>query len=176
MARHGETDDNRPPLCFQGHRDTPLNDTGREQAHALAEKVVGQSVGRLYASPLSRARETAEIVGARIGLEPTLDSRLMEGNRGRWEGRLFADVERAEPEAYAAWRAAEPDFRFPGGESLHEHCERVLAALADIGSAERPALIVSHGGSIRMALCHTSMRGLEAFHEWDVPNGALIEL
>ena len=98
LARHGETDDNLEPFRFQGFTDTPLNDTGRRQAHELAERVAGDGIRSLWSSDLSRARETAGIVGARIGLEPTLDERLREGYRGRWEGHLMRDIQRQEPE------------------------------------------------------------------------------
>ena len=98
LARHGQTDDNRPPIRVQGFRDTPLNDVGREQARGLAEAVAGDGYRSVWSSDLSRASETAAIVGARIGLEPRLDPRLREANRGRWEGRLFIDIEQDEPE------------------------------------------------------------------------------
>jgi broad specificity phosphatase PhoE len=179
LARHGETDDNRPPLRFQGWSDTPLNDTGRAQARELAERIAERdpAVASLWSSDLSRARETAEIVGERIGLEPRLDPRLREGDRGAWEGRLFDDVAAAEPELYAAWRRGGARWRFPGGESLAEHQQRVLEALAEIeASAELPALVVCHGGSIRVVLCHGDSRGLDAFHTWQVPNVSVFEL
>lgn len=179
LARHGETDDNREPIRIQGSRDTPLNDTGREQAHELAERVAAEPVpvAAIHCSQLSRARETAEIVGARIGRTPRVDPRLAEGDRGDLEGRLWEEVARDDPEVYAAWRAAGSSFRFPGGESLAEQQERVVAALADITQAGTlPALVVCHGGSIRVALCHTHKRGLDVFHDWDVPNAALIRL
>ena len=179
LARHGETDDNRQPIRFQGFRDTPLNDTGRAQAHELAERVaaLAEPIQSLWASDLSRARETAEIVGARVGLEPRLDPRLREANRGVWEGRLFIDVKREEPEAFAAWMRAGPSWRFPGGESLREQQERVLAALSDIeASGELPALAVCHGGSIRVMLCLRDPRGLDAFHAFEVPNAAVVPL
>jgi len=177
LARHGETQDNCEPYRFQGQRDTPLNEVGRAQARELAERVAAHEppFASLWSSDLSRARETADIVGARIGLEPRLDARLREGFRGRWEGRLFRDVERDEPEGFAAWRRDPAGFRFPGGESLAEQQARVLAALADVeASRELPALVVCHGGSIRAVLCDGCERGLAAFHEWTVPNGALV--
>ena len=68
LARHGETDDNREPIRAQGFRDTPLNDTGRRQAGELAERVAQMGIVSLWSSDLSRAAETAQIVGARIGL------------------------------------------------------------------------------------------------------------
>jgi broad specificity phosphatase PhoE len=176
LARHGETNDNVAPMRFQGFTDTPLNDTGRRQAAELAERVAAGPVASLWASDLSRARETAELVGARSGLQPTLDPRLREGCRGRWEGHLFDEIERQEPEAYAAWRRG-GDFRFPGGESLAEQQQRVTAALSDIHRAgPLPALVVCHGGCIRVMLCARDPRGLDAFHEFDVPNVAVVPL
>jgi broad specificity phosphatase PhoE len=177
LARHGETNDNREPIRVQGFTDTPLNDTGRRQAAELADKIAADPVASLWASDLSRARETAEIVGARIGLRPTLDARLREANRGRWEGQLFIDIEREEPDLYAAWRRAGDQFRFPGGESLLDQQQRVTAALQDIhGAGPLPALVVCHGGSIRVMLCARDPRGLDAFQEFDVPNVAVIPL
>jgi broad specificity phosphatase PhoE len=177
LARHGETNDNRQPIRVQGFTDTPLNDTGRRQAGELAEKIAADPVASLWASDLSRARETAEIVAARIGLRPALDARLREANRGRWEGRLFVDIERQEPDLYAAWRRAGDRFRFPGGESLLDQQQRVTAALGEIHRAgPLPALVVCHGGSIRVILCARDPRGLDAFHEFDVPNVAVIPL
>jgi broad specificity phosphatase PhoE len=177
LARHGETDDNREPIRVQGFRDTPLNDTGREQARGLAERVADYGFRSLWASDLSRARETAEIVGERIGLQSTLDARLREANRGRWEGKLFIDIEREDPDGYAAWRRAGDQFRFPGGESLLDQQQRVAATLDEIEAhAELPALVVCHGGSIRVMLCLNDPRGLDAFHEFEVPNVGLVEL
>jgi broad specificity phosphatase PhoE len=177
LARHGETDDNREPIRVQGFTDTPLNDTGRRQAAELAERVAGEGIRSLWASDLSRARETAEIVGARVGLTPSLDERLREAFRGRWEGHRFIDIARQEPELYAAWMRAGEDFRFPGGESLREQMDRVTAALEEIHrSAELPALVVCHGGSIRVMLCRRDPRGLDAFHDFEVPNVAVVPL
>lgn len=177
LARHGETDDNIEPIRIQGRRDTPLNDAGRAQAAELAERVAGEGIASLWSSQLSRARETAEIVGARLGLEPVVDERLAEGDRGELEGRYWRDVAREDPELYAAWRRAGETFRFPGGESLREQMDRTLAALAGIRAAgPLPALVVAHGGSIRVVRCSEDPRGLDAFHDWEVPNVAVVRL
>jgi broad specificity phosphatase PhoE len=179
LARHGQTNDNLEPVRFQGFRDTPLNDTGRAQAHELAERIAAEPepIRSLWASDLSRARETAEIVGAKIGLTPRLDPRLREANRGVWEGHLFIEIEREDPERYAAWMRAGASFRFPGGESLQDQQDRVMAALEDIERAgELPALAVCHGGSIRVVLSSRDPRGLDAFHEFKVPNVAVLRL
>ncbi|HET9102006.1 MAG TPA: histidine phosphatase family protein [Solirubrobacteraceae bacterium] len=178
LARHGETDDNVEPLRFQGFTDTPLNATGRAQARALATRIAQEGTIRaIWASDLSRARETAETVGAAIGLAVSLDARLREGDRGRWEGHTFAEIEAAEPERYASWRRPDPDFRFPEGESLAEQQARVTAALRDIhGAAPAPTLVVCHGGSIRVMLCAADPDGLAAFHRFTIPNTAVVTL
>lgn len=177
LARHGETNDNLEPIRVQGFTDTPLNDTGRRQAAELAERAAALGLVSLWSSDLSRARETADIVGAKVGLVPRLDARLREANRGRWEGHRFIDIEREEPELYAAWRRAGEHFRFPGGESLRDQLNRVKAALEDVRRSGRlPALVVCHGGSIRVMLCDRDPRGLDAFHDFKVPNVALVEL
>ncbi|MBA3328078.1 MAG: histidine phosphatase family protein [Solirubrobacterales bacterium] len=151
LARHGETDDNAAGR-FQGRRDPPLNETGRAQARDLAVAVAGAGLVALYASPLARARETAEIISAAIGLQPVYDERFMEADVGDWAGLLYEEVVAGSPGAFEAWRAADPSFRFPGGESVGEQAERVAAAIADVRAAGRlPALIVCHGGTIRAA-------------------------
>jgi probable phosphoglycerate mutase len=177
LARHGESNDNREPIRVQGFTDTPLNETGRSQAAELAERVAPLGIVSLWSSDLRRARETAEIVGARLGLEARLDERLREANRGEWEGHPFIDIEREQPERYAAWRRAGEEFRFPGGESLRDQLERVMAAVEDVrASGELPALVVCHGGSIRVALCARDPRGLDAFHDFEVPNVGVFEI
>jgi len=176
LARHGETTSNRERR-FQGQLDVPLNDTGREQARALAERVRDEPFAALYTSPLVRARETAQIIGAALGLEPRVDERLKEVDVGTWQERLKDDVAREDPEGWAAFGRAGEDFRFPGGESLLEQQQRVIAALVDVTQAgDLPALVVCHRGVIRAALAHTHIRGLHTYHEWTVPNGELIRL
>ena len=176
LARHGETTENRERR-FQGQKDVPLNEHGREQARALAERAAGETIAALYTSPLIRAAETARIVGERIGLEPRPDERLKEVDVGAWQDRLKDDVRREDPDGWAAFERAGDDFRFPGGESFAEQQSRVVAALADITArAELPALVVCHRGVVRCALAHTHRRGLEGYHEWRVPNAELIRL
>ena len=172
LARHGETADNADGRV-QGTIDTPLSERGREQARALAEQAAGLGVAALYSSQLARALETAEIVGARLGLEPVVDERFAESDRGEWQGCLLSDIEREQPEAWAAWRRGEADFRFPGGESLEEHVRRVGDALRAV---ERPALVVCHGGTVRAALSASGRRPLRDFQRIKVPNAELVTL
>ncbi len=176
LARHGETAENRERR-FQGQKDVALNETGREQARALAEQAAGEDVVALYTSPLIRAAETAAIVGERLGLQPRPDDRLKEVDVGAWQDRLKDDVEHEDPDSWAAFLRAGDGFRFPGGESFAEQQERVIAALVDVTQRrELPALLVCHRGVVRCALAHTHRKGLDTYHDWRVPNAELVRL
>jgi broad specificity phosphatase PhoE len=162
LARHGQTAYNLEGR-FQGQQPVPLDDTGREQAGELAERAGGYVFAALWCSPLLRARETAEIVSAKIGLQPKEDPRLMETDAGDWTNRSFADVQAEAPELFEQFFTGNPAFAFPGGESFAAQEVRVEAALRDVEAGALPALVVCHGMVIRAAL---SVRG----GEW-LPNG-----
>ena len=134
LVRHGETDWNADGR-LQGHTDRPLSDFGRRQARQLAEELAEEKLDAIYASDLSRARETAEIVGVRLGLGVVIDPGLREKDWGTWEGLTGVERDRVE---------------FVG-ESTGAHQERMLGALRRI--AERHSggrvLVVTHGGSMR---------------------------
>ncbi|MGZ3298047.1 MAG: histidine phosphatase family protein [Asticcacaulis sp.] len=93
VLRHGQTDWNLQAR-LQGSTDIPLNDTGREQARQAAERLHGLGITRIVSSPLSRALETARIVGERLGLAPDIDGRLIERNFGLFEGLTLDEVRR----------------------------------------------------------------------------------
>jgi len=168
-VRHGETDDNAAAR-FQGRLDTQLNDRGREQSRALAQRLRGEGLRALYTSPLRRARETARIVGDALGLEAVVDERLSEADTGDWTGLLTSEIVARAAGEYARWRAADPTFRLPGGESVAEQSERMAAALADVARGPLPALVVTHGGSIR------AVAGLERDPGESVGNCAVYRL
>jgi broad specificity phosphatase PhoE len=172
LARHGQTAYNHE-LRFQGHLPVPLDDTGREQARALAAVAEEHDFAALWCSPLARARETANIVGAAIGLEAREDARFAETDAGDWTDLPFAEVQARDPEGFARFLAADPGFRFPGGESFAEQATRVESGLEAVQGGPLPALVVCHRGVIRLALAH---RHGEERREAAVPNGALVEL
>jgi len=151
LARHGETPDNAAGRIL-GRRDPPLSPTGVEQAQRLGESLRDAGLAGLWTSPLVRARRTAEIAGAALGLNPIVLEELVESARGSWEGRVVARIRAEDPDRHAAFVRGDPDFAFPGGESLREQRERTRTALAIIARAGAPALVVAHAGTIRAAL------------------------
>lgn len=154
LIRHGQTDWNLEGR-YQGQSDVPLNETGRAQARALAEKLAGQSFDAAYASDLSRARETAEIVAAALHLPVTLEKRLREIHQGEWEGQLVDDIKARYADVWQQ-RAIDPaSIRPPQGETVGEVAARVSAALEEISRAhpQGSVLVVSHGLSLATVLC-----------------------
>ena len=168
LARHGETDYNEQGR-FQGLGPVPLNVLGRQQAEQLAELAAPKGFRELWCSPLVRARETADIVGARLGLEPIEDGRLVETDTGRWTDRTFASVSAEDPTGFAAFERADPSFGFPGGESFRHQTERVMEALDEIARHPTPVLVVCHGMAIRLVLAAIG-RPVAS-----VPNAALVD-
>jgi len=173
LARHGQTAYNLEGR-FQGQLPVPLDDTGRAQAADLAERAAAHAFRALWCSPLLRARETADVVAVRIGLEPREDPRLMETDAGDWTDRSFAEVVAEAPEQFAAFAGGDPGFAFPGGESFAEQDERVSAAIEEIERGELPAIVVCHGMVIRAALARRAGHALKRFER--VPNAALVPL
>ena len=173
LARHGQTAYNHEGR-FQGQQAVPLDATGREQAVELGERAAAYGFRALWCSPLLRARETADVVALRLGLEPKEDARLMETDAGDWTDRTFAEINARAPEQFAAFVAGDPHFAFPGGESFAAQEERVSAALQDIERGELPALVVCHGMVIRAALAGRAGHQIKRFER--VPNGALVPL
>jgi broad specificity phosphatase PhoE len=173
LARHGQTAYNREGR-FQGQLPVPLDETGRAQAGELAERAAGYGFAALWSSTLLRARETAEVVSAKIGLEPRYDERLVETDAGDWTNRPFSEVQAQAPELFAMFITGDPDFAFPGGESFAQQEVRVGAALDDVEAGELPALVVCHGMVIRAALSVRAGHWLP--HGQRVPNGAVVPL
>ncbi len=177
LARHGQTAYNLERR-FQGHLPVPLDHTGRAQAANLAERASAGASGipfrALWCSPLLRARETADIVAERIGLEPREEPRLMETDAGDWTDRLFTDVQAEDPDGFAGFIEGRPDFGFPGGESFAQQGVRVASALADVERGDPPALVVCHGVVIRIALFQRAGHRVALAER--VPNAALIPL
>jgi len=173
LARHGQTAYNLEGR-FQGQRAVPLDDTGREQAADLARRALDYGFAALWASPLLRARETAEILARALALEIREDERLMETDAGEWTDRSFAEVRAEAPERFDAFVAGDPDFAFPGGESFAAQEVRVSAALEEVERRPLPALVVCHGMVIRAALARRAGHRLERLQR--VANAALVPL
>ena len=135
-----------------GRTDVPLTDAGREEARAIAPRIAGREFAAVYASPLSRAHETARLAG----LEPELDDDLMEWDYGAYDGMTTAAVREARP-GWLLWRDG-----CPGGESPDDVAARVDRVIARAIATEGDTCLVAHSHLLRML----ATRWLEQPHEF----------
>jgi probable phosphoglycerate mutase len=146
LVRHGESTWNAEHR-LQGQLDPPLSEAGRAQAVELRPLVerLGIAPDRVIVSDLSRARETAEL----LGLEPGIvDPRWREIDVGEWGGKTAAEVD-AESDELTNWRGGSRTA--PDGETWEAFMARVGDAVEELVTAGGPWLVVCHGGCIRVA-------------------------
>jgi probable phosphoglycerate mutase len=152
LVRHGQSLFNAERR-IQGQFDVRLSPFGERQSLALAAAFRSLPVDAIYASPLSRAMQTAEPIAAALDLKVQTDDRLKEINAGIFQGVPWAEIEKESPDAAARWREQDPDFVIPGGESRRALGERGRAALEAIhATGHRQAVVVAHGGVLAAAL------------------------
>jgi probable phosphoglycerate mutase len=153
LVRHGATQLSAEDR-FAGSTDVPLSEEGRAQAAALGRRLDAESMAAIYASPMSRTRETAAIIGETCGRVPILAEGLREISHGHWEGHTRQDVEERHPDEYAAWEADPFTFAPRGGESGVAVLARALPALRHILDAHvgQHVLVVSHKATVRLLL------------------------
>ncbi len=140
---------------WQGHANPPLAESGRRQARLLAQRLAKWKIDCLYASDLLRAAETAEIIGAAIGLKPIHDSLWRERGFGALEGLTAEEIALQFPEAWAS-RMVGPISGVPGAEPQADVIARSLAGCSNLLTQhqDQTVVVVSHGGMILTTLVH----------------------
>lgn len=174
LIRHARTTWNTDGR-MQGWADPPLDDHGRAQARALAQRLAPDTFAALYSSPLQRARETAEIVATPHRLPVICHDELRERNVGEWTGLTFAETRALAPERFIGdWRT----HGAPGGETQAALTARVAACLDRILAAhpDDRIAIVSHGGTLSAALAHLLGLPPGSPHSFSFPNTGLARL
>ena len=163
LVRHGETIWNLETR-IQGHLDSPLTETGKAQVEALAEHFKSQSFTALYSSDLGRASETALRISEKNGLSVSVTNCLRERNLGIFQGNLKENLEKTFPKEAPYYRANDPDYLIPEGETLRQLSRRSMKCLEKIAKkheGER-VLVVTHNGVIVSLLKNTLCIPLEA--------------
>ena len=147
LVRHCQSQANADGR-LEGKGDSPLSEAGREQARRVAAFVASQKIGQatLLASPLSRARATADEIGALCGWTPSHDHRIREGELGWMEDMSYAEVSKHMAEN----QLRVLDSEVHGGESLDAVAERCWEALSEVlAVTEGPLIVVMHGYAIQ---------------------------
>jgi probable phosphoglycerate mutase len=161
LVRHGATlltAEDR----FSGSAGVDLSDEGRWQVARLAERLAEERIQAVYASPLSRTLETAQILAERHGLSIQQRDGLREISHGHWEGLTRREVEARYPDEYRAWDTDPFTFAPEGGESGVSVLARALPVIREIalGHASQTVLVVSHKATLRLIL--SSLLGFDA--------------
>lgn len=175
MIRHGVTAWNKERR-FQGQIDIPLDDEGLRQAQLLGQSMAGAALAAVYASDLTRARQTAEPLASAIGLPVVAEPGLRERHYGAFEGRTWDELQREHAVDFTRWRAREPDFSLPGGGetllALHDRVEATMRALA----ARHPGasvVAVTHGGVLDCAYRIATGLGMREPRQHDLLNASI---
>ncbi|MFZ2012392.1 MAG: histidine phosphatase family protein [Nocardioides sp.] len=167
LVRHGQTPWNLDKI-FRGSRDIPLNDQGREEARLAGEWLKGETIHAAYASPLSRARDTAFAIARHHNLAVADLPGLTDLCYGDWEGLPLAEVKTRYAELYHQWETAPATVRFPGGETLDEVKDRALKAVEEV--------VRRHPGQVVLLAAHRAVNkvliaafiGLDNSHFWRI--------
>lgn len=155
LIRHGETAWNRETR-FRGRADLPLDDFGVRQAEATGRYLVARwPVDAVYASPLQRAKQTGAAIAGAHGLAVQPFHGLLDIDFGEWQGHSPEEIEQRYPKLRRAWLEAPHSVRFPGGESLDDVRERVVAGLDEIVARHRKETVALVGHTVvnRVLLC-----------------------
>ena len=174
LVRHGETEWNRVER-FRGRTDIELNETGRRQARAAAQRLSGWQIGAIYSSPLKRALQTAQPIAEACGLGVAVLEGIADVDHGAWAGLSAEEARVQYPDAYQTWVHTPLLARFPQGESLRQVQARSWSALEEISSAHEgeTILLVSHVVVNRVLICSALGLVEDAFWRVGQDNAAI---
>ena len=155
FVRHGEADGNYIRR-FHGFFNSNLTEKGLLQISRAAERLSDTKIDAFYSSDLRRAYQTAQKVAQGRNMTITTDERLREINGGEWEDVPWDDLPARFPDSYADWLNAPYKLQMPGGESMKEFSERLVAAVHDIVKKHEgeTVCIACHGTAIRVLACY----------------------
>ena len=175
--RHGETEWVRERR-FAGSRDIPLTETGRDQCAAVARALAGTAVAAVYASPLERARASAEVIAKPHGLAVRIVPAFSEMSFGSWEGLTRDEVLARYPEAWDRWRSAPHLLELAGGETVPAVAARVTAGIEALQAAHdsQTIVLVSHGVVARVIVLGALGLGLDRLWTLDAAPAGITEI
>ena len=164
IIRHGETAWNRGQI-FRGIYDIPLNENGKQQAGLAAQALKGIKIHAAYTSPLSRAKESAEIITKSFGISPVIHNGFIDMDYGEWTGKENSEVAKLWPDEHAAWIKNPHTVRPPGGTTLKEIFNNSFTAMEELAKKHRGETIAifSHRVVNKILIIGALSLGLERF-------------
>jgi 2,3-bisphosphoglycerate-dependent phosphoglycerate mutase len=150
LIRHGQTAWNRERR-FQGQLDEPLDETGLQQAEAVAQWIADQNIkfDAMYSSDSLRAAQTAQTIADAIGMTLVKSTQLREIHCGEWQGLIYDEIKEKYADEYKEWRSRPDGTPPPGGETIGAVQNRIVSFYNQtINSSDKKIMIVSHGMSL----------------------------
>lgn len=167
LVRHGRTEWNKFER-FRGRVDVELDETGRRQAEAAAERIAQWEVAAIYSSPLKRAMTTAQIVADRLGLTVQPLEGIIDMDFGEWQGLPIDEAREKYGALFDLWRYRPEKLEIPGAETLEDVRKRVVAAIDEVVAKheDQTIALVGHRVVCKVLLCH--LLGLDNSHFWQI--------
>ena len=164
IIRHGETAWNRGKI-FRGIYDIPLNENGKQQARLAAEALKDMKLDAAYTSPLSRAKESAEIITEYHGISPVPHDGFMDLDYGEWTGKEDSEVAKLWPNEHKAWTTNAHSVRPPGGTTLKEVFNKSFTAMEELAKEHEGGTIAifAHRVVNKLLIIGALSLGLERF-------------
>ena len=177
LIRHGSTLDNEQQR-YSGQADVPLSPLGESQVTLLGQQLAHEPIDSIITSDLQRARATGAAIAHYHQAVVYEDPAIREISLGAWEGLTFAELRERDPEAYYGWQNNPLSVRPPGGESIIQLRDRVVRALEFwyTGHAEDTVVWATHGGVIRVLLCHLLNTDLNSWGQYKRENASITEV
>ncbi len=177
LSRHGKTAANLENR-FAGRSAEALHPSGREQFAEVAVRLNSMPVSAIYAGPLARTSQSAEIIAGVTGTKVLAREAFNEILIPHWDGLSKAEITSRFGPQYPIWLSAPERFRLPGCETLHQVTERAVAGIEALFTAHsgETVVVVSHLIVVRCLILHYSGRPLSEFRSVKVDNGAIIGL
>ena len=177
LIRHAENDYVKTGRLAGRLAGIHLNETGRQQAQAVADKLTGAPVKAVYSSPLERAIETATPIAEALNLEVTLRPNLVEMDFGEWQNKKLKGLSRLK--AWKVVQGAPARMRFPQGESFAEAQHRICQELDLLARQHDPKdmiICVSHSDPIKLAVAYYLGLPLDLFQRLTVSPASITAL
>lgn len=177
LVRHGETECNKAGV-YCGWMESPLIERGRKQAEKQADFFENMKIEKIFSSDLSRAVETAGIIGERKKIPVIQWPCFREISFGEWEGKTYLEAQKANPVLYEAWCRDWKNTKMPGGECFLTFYERVKKGLKEVLNEKKDSLIVAHSGVICCIFCQMIGTGMDGFWKFkqDHESYSLLEI
>lgn len=177
LIRHGESHQNIDDV-LSGITDIPLSDKGKEQCVILAHYFENIHIDRVFATPLQRAKDSAEIIFPKHKSSIEIAKSLIEFNYGYYEGYRRSEYDNSNDNIIQQWITAPANLTFPGGDNIQEHAQKTFSGITKLANENKDAVIacISHRTTIRLILAQIIGLHIDKFRFLPCSNCGISEI